>query len=250
MEKLDSGAGVVHRLWNMLRRQELSVLFTMFLLAASLWTFIWISDGVGEGETMALDEQILLSMRTPGDMSDPLGPHWVEELMRDVTGLGGVGFLTFVTLSVAGFLLLDGKGRLALVVLGTIGGGIGLSLLLKMGFDRPRPDLVPHESYVYTTSFPSGHSMMSAVVYLSLASMMARVQESRTLKIYLLFLASLLTVSIGISRVYMGVHWPTDVLAGWMAGAFYALACYLLTLWLQEDGAVETSEAHAADTNG
>ncbi|WP_416397677.1 phosphatase PAP2 family protein [Allohahella sp. A8] len=215
------------------------MLLTLFVLAGIAWTFIWVTGEVVGGDSHALDEQLLMSMRTASDPSDPVGPHWVEELMRDITGLGGVGVLTFLTLVVAGFLVLQRKGKVALVVLVTIGSGIALSLLMKMGFDRPRPELVPHESYVYTTSFPSGHSMMSAVVYLSLASLLARVQQNRKVKIYLLAVAMVLTMMIGISRVYMGVHWPTDVLAGWMAGAFWALLCYMVTRHLQHSGAVE-----------
>ena len=215
------------------------MLLTLFILAGLAWVFIWVTGEVIEGDSHALDEQLLMSMRAADNPSDPLGPHWVEELMRDITGLGGVGVLAFLTLVVAGFLLLERKGKVALVVLITIGSGIALSLLMKMGFDRPRPELVPHESYVYTTSFPSGHSMMSAVVYLSLASLLARVQRNRKNKIYLIAVAIILTVAIGVSRVYMGVHWPTDVLAGWMAGAFWALLSYLVTRHLQHTGSVE-----------
>ncbi|MAM89254.1 MAG: PA-phosphatase [unclassified Hahellaceae] len=215
------------------------MLLTMFVLAGLAWIFIWVTGEVVGGDSHALDEQLLMSMRSAADPSDPLGPHWVEELMRDITGLGGVGVLTFLTLVVVGFLILQNKGKVALVVVVTIGSGIALSLLMKMGFDRPRPELVPHESYVYTTSFPSGHSMMSAVVYLSLASLLARVQQNRRVKIYLVAVAMVLTMMIGVSRVYMGVHWPTDVLAGWMAGAFWALLCYMVTRHLQHSGAVE-----------
>ncbi|GAA3972748.1 phosphatase PAP2 family protein [Allohahella marinimesophila] len=215
------------------------MLLAMFLLAGLAWIFIWVTGEVIEGDSHGFDERLLMSMRTPGDQTDPLGPHWLEELMRDITGLGGVGVLTFITLVVAGFLVLERKAKVALVVLVTIGSGIALSLLMKMGFDRPRPDLVPHGSYVYTTSFPSGHSMMSAVVYLSLASLLARVQKNRKAKVYLIAVAMFLTIAIGISRVYMGVHWPTDVLAGWMAGAFWALLCYMVARHLQHTGSVE-----------
>jgi undecaprenyl-diphosphatase len=107
-----------------------------------------------------------------------------------------------------------------------------LNLLLKLGFDRPRPDLVPHLTEAYQTSFPSGHSMSSAATYLTLGAMLARVQPSRRLKIYFLSLAIAVMLLVGFSRVYLGVHWPSDVLAGWAAGAIWALACWLLAWWL------------------
>jgi undecaprenyl-diphosphatase len=120
-----------------------------------------------------------------------------------------------------------------------VGGGMLLSSLLKYGFERPRPDLVPHGSYVYTSSFPSGHSMMSAVVYLTLGAFVARVRRERRIKIYVLALAVLLTLLVGCSRVYLGVHWPTDVLAGWTLGAAWALMCWAAALWLQRGGRIE-----------
>ena len=106
-------------------------------------------------------------------------------------------------------------------------GGIVVSSIAKGFFDRPRPDLVPHGSIVSTASFPSGHSMMAAVAYLTLGVLIARVLADRRLKIYVLCLAMMVTVLVGVSRVYLGVHWPTDVLAGWLAGSGWAVACLL-----------------------
>jgi undecaprenyl-diphosphatase len=120
-----------------------------------------------------------------------------------------------------------------------------LSMAVKMGFDRPRPELVPHGSYVYTASFPSGHSMMSAVVYLTLAAMLARVQPQWRLRIYILGVAVLVTLLVGFSRVYLGVHWPSDVLAGWAVGAAWALTCWLATLLLQRRGGIEPEQDDA-----
>ncbi len=162
--------------------------------------------------------------------------------MRDFTALGGVGVLTLVTISAVGYLLLTGKRRAALALTACIAGGLILSSLMKSGFDRPRPDLVPHGSQVYTASFPSGHSMMAAVVYLSLGAMLARVRPRLHAKVYIVLVGVIMTLLVGGSRVYLGVHWPTDVLAGWAAGAAWALLCWTATLALQSRGKIEVEE--------
>ncbi|WP_126174013.1 phosphatase PAP2 family protein [Altericroceibacterium xinjiangense] len=220
-------------------RVELWPLITLALLAGGVWGFIELADLVVEGESEAVDTRLLLALRNPQDLSDPIGPGWVEELGRDLTALGGIGILTILTISVAGYLWLLGKVRAMWLLLGAIGSGQLASTLLKHGFDRPRPDLVPHESIVYTASFPSGHSMLSAITYLTLAALLMRMHANRSLKIYFLVLAILLTAAVGVSRVYLGVHWPTDVLAGWAVGASWALLFWLVARWLQDHGQVE-----------
>ena len=216
-------------LWRLLRRlgrQELSILLSMLLVASAIWAFATLANVMVEGETYAFDRAVLLVMRAPGAPAGPWGPRWLMEVVRDYTALGSVGILTFMTLAVSGFLLLQGKTRVAVLVLMTVAGGMLLSTLLKRSFDRPRPDLVPHGVVVYTASFPSGHAMLFAVVYLTLGTLLARVQPQRRLKAYILTLAVVLTVLVGLSRLYLGVHWPTDVLAGWIAGAAWALLAW------------------------
>ncbi len=207
--------------------------------ALATWGFIEVADEVVEGESHATDSRLILALRNANDLSDPLGPHWVEELGRDLTALGGVGVLTLLTLSVAGYLWLIGKVRAMVLMLGAIGSGLLVSTLLKQTFDRSRPDLVPHNSQVYTASFPSGHSMMAAITYLTLAALIARVVPNRATKVYFLALAVIVTISVGMSRVYLGVHWPSDVLAGWAVGASWALLFWLITRLLQHKGEVE-----------
>jgi undecaprenyl-diphosphatase len=222
------------------QRFELRTLLAIAAVAAGLWVFVELADEVMEGGTHAFDESLLLMLRTPDDVSDPIGPGWVEEAGRDFTALGGISVLSLVTLMVGGLLVLQGKKRAALLVLVAVGGGLLLSTLMKAGFDRPRPDLVPHGSIVYTASFPSGHSMLSAVVYLTLGALLLRTLQHRRVKIFVLACAVLLTLLVGISRVYLGVHWPTDVLAGWTAGALWAAMCWLVASWMQREGRVET----------
>lgn len=228
---------------------ELPLLVSLVAFSGGVWVFLEVADEVLEGETDSIDEALLLALRTGEGNADPIGPGWVEEVGRDFTALGGTGVLTFMTLAVIGYLLLARRRRLALFTATAMAGGLMISTLLKLGFDRPRPDLVPHESIVYTASFPSGHSMMAAVTYLTLAAILTRVHRSRLLKAYLLVAATVLVLLVGVSRVYLGVHWPTDVLAGWAAGAAWAAFCWIAARWLQRRKVVENDEGVAAKTD-
>jgi undecaprenyl-diphosphatase len=162
----------------------------------------------------------------------PIGPPWLEEAVRDITALGSSPTLVIAVLAVFGFLALAKAWRPAVFILVASAGGLVVSSVLKELIDRPRPDLVPHGNIVYTASFPSGHSMMSAVVYLTLAALVTRLIERKRLKGYALGVAVILTLLVGVSRVYLGVHWPSDVLAGWAAGAAWALGCWLIARWI------------------
>jgi undecaprenyl-diphosphatase len=241
--------GIVRKIFRgltWLGLHQLSVLLSVAALSAGVWVFLELADEVVERETSGIDETLLLALRNPADQSDPVGPGWVEEMGRDFTALGSMGVLALITIAALGYLLLAGRNRTSLFTLIAVTGGLLLSTLLKIGFDRARPDLVPHGSTVYTASFPSGHSMMAAVTYLTLAAILSRVHAEPLLKAYLLIVASLITVLVGVSRVYLGVHWPTDVLAGWAAGAAWAAFCWLVARWLQQEHVVE-SEAGTLD---
>ena len=219
--------------------REASILVALLLAAGGIWLFIELADDVLEGDTRAVDESLILALRSTGDASDPLGPSWVEELARDVTALGSAGILTFVSVAAAGFLVLQRKRHLAWYLIAAVASGTILGSVLKWAFDRPRPDLVAHGQAVYTSSFPSGHSMISAVTFLTLGALLASGQTNRGMRGYLIGLALFLTVVVGVSRVYLGVHWPTDVLAGWTAGAAWALFCWALARRLRRRGTVE-----------
>jgi undecaprenyl-diphosphatase len=230
--------GAPWRSWTM---AEFGILTALLLIAGTGFGIMKLASEIGEGGTHAFDTAILLAFRNPADHADPIGPWWLEVMMRDFTSLGGTAVLTLMTIGVLGYLLIERKYKVALFVLIAIGGGTLLSTLLKLGFDRPRPDLVAHAVDVRTASFPSGHALMSAVTYLTLGALLARLHPKRRIKFYILGVALTLTVLIGVSRVYLGVHWPTDVLAGWCIGASWALACWLVAYWLQRHGDIEGS---------
>ena len=220
-------------------RTEFATLAVVLLLAVALLAFARLTDDVVAGETRTFDSAVLMAMRTPGHPGDPLGPPWFEEAVRDVTSLGSTVIIVLITAVVAGFLAMSGTRHAALLMLVSVTGGSLLMSFLKQVFGRARPDLVEHSARVFTESFPSGHATLSAVTYLTLGALLARVQTRRTLKAYSLGIAITLTALVGVSRVYLGVHWPTDVLAGWCLGAAWATACWLVAAWLQRRGDVE-----------
>ncbi|WP_051631108.1 phosphatase PAP2 family protein [Afifella pfennigii] len=219
--------------------RELAILVLTALSAGGVWLFIALADEVLEGDTRAFDRFLLLAMRNPADMADPIGPLWFEAMVRDVTSLGSTFALTLITLIVAGWLLLTRRPHAALLLAVSVGGGTALVNGLKFLFARPRPDLVAHGADVFTLSFPSGHASLSAVVYLTLGALVMRFNTGRALKIYAMSVAILLAVMIGLSRIYLGLHWPTDVLAGWAIGASWAAFIWTVALLLQRSGRVE-----------
>ena len=211
---------------RLLRRLESRALLALIAAAGAGWAFLATADEMVEGGTLPLDRAILLAFRARGNPADPLGPHSLQEAMRDVTALGGFTVLTLVTVLAAAIFLLHRKVRHALVLVATVLVGQAGSSVLKNVYERPRPDLVPHAVYVYSASFPSGHSMLSATVYLTLAALIASLEARRAAKALILVVAVLLMIAVGVSRIYLGVHWPSDVLAGWCAGAALAFAAW------------------------
>jgi undecaprenyl-diphosphatase len=216
----------VLRRW--LAARELVTMALVAVVAGGLWIFVEVASAVREDSVRALDEAVLLAMRNPTDHADPLGPRWVEEFGRDLTALGGVAVVTLLTVASAGFLWMTGRRHEVGLLAAAFLGGQLLSFSLKRVFERPRPDLVPHASWVYTASFPSGHAMMSAVTYLTIGALLARVVARRREKLFVIAWALAFTVLTGVSRVYVGVHWPTDVVAGWALGASWAVGCWLV----------------------
>lgn len=213
------------------RFEEITLLLSLLAALLGVWGFLELSDEVLEGEILTYDERIMLAARELN--SD--GHHFFNEAMRDITALGSTSVLIIILLCVSGFLALQKKYRFSLLSLITSGTGVALVVLLKNIFDRARPDVIPHLVEVTSQSYPSGHTMMSAVVYLTLATMVAFLQKKKRTKIFSISMALLITFLVGCSRIYLGVHYPSDVFAGWAVGLAWASLCWLavkLTGWL------------------
>lgn len=204
---------------------EITILLSLLACVLGLWGFLELTDEILENEIFGYDEWLLNSLRRGGN---PVGPPWMPEVMRDITSLGSTAVLVIVLASVSGFLALQKKFRSALLTIITAGSGVLVVIALKYFLARERPDIITHMVEVTSLSYPSGHAMMSAVVYLTLASMVALLQDHRRTKIYSIVMALLLTFLIGSSRVYLGVHYPSDVLAGWSMGLAWASLCWLV----------------------
>jgi undecaprenyl-diphosphatase len=221
--------------WRDFSWGQFVVLSAVCVCAGGLFAFAHIMDEMMEGDTGAFDQALLLALRNPADHADPIGPHWLEIMFRDFTSLGSHAVLTLIGVVALVYLLMQRKMLSAAMLVVSFAGGMVLNSVLKLGFARPRPDLVAHLVEVQTASFPSGHAMLSAVCYLTLGALLAGVAQERRSKAYILGTAVALTAVVGASRVYLGVHWPTDVLAGWCVGAAWAMACWLgvrgILLW-------------------
>lgn len=228
------GGELTEKLKGLYRRLTGRTLLAFFGVAFGLWTFLTIAGEMAEGETRTFDQRLLLALRTAGEPSNPIGPRWFEESMRDITALGGFTVLTLLTLTAVIALLRSGrKLDAATMAMAVIGAELS-SDLLKVAYARPRPLLVPHESYVYSNSFPSGHSAVSAATYLMLAILIANAVKRRQSKVMIFSVAILIVIAVGVSRAYLGVHWPTDVLAGWALGGAWAILGWIFAGFLNQ----------------
>ncbi len=211
---------------------------SILTLAVLLLAFGIIAQVAG-GAPSTFDRSAMLAFRKSSNPSVPIGPAWLQEAARDITSLGSIIVLGIITFAVVGYLFLASKPAVAGLMLIAVFGGIALNDLLKFAFARPRPDFVTHVARVFTTSFPSGHATLSAITYLTIAALLARTYPSYTMGLYFISLAIFLTALIGVSRIYLGVHYPTDILGGWCIGGAWALGCWVLMAWLQAGGQVE-----------
>jgi undecaprenyl-diphosphatase len=229
-----------------LERHELHWLLVGLGACVLLFAFVRLAGEVTEGETQAFDIKIMRALRSPADPSRPLGPAWIENALLDLTAIGGSTVLGLVVLSVIGFLLLQTRYWTALFVTVTAMSGEVLTIAMKAAFNRPRPSIVPQLRAVFSTSFPSGHAMESAIVYLTLGAILMRVAESRLTKAYIMGIAMLLTMLVGVSRVYLGVHYPTDVIGGWIIGFVWASICWLIAQRFERTTGIEAEKSKSA----
>jgi undecaprenyl-diphosphatase len=207
---------------------ELRLLWPILLMGLAAWGFLEIAGEVLEGDARAIDQWILQLCRSGTQTNQPIGPVWFAEAMRDVTAMGSPAVLVLTVGAVWGYLMVARQRGMAWLALGSACGGLAVAVSLKAIFSRARPDAAFHAVVASGYSFPSGHAMMSAVVYLTLAALVARLAPRRSLRLYAIGIAGMVTLLVGLSRIYLGVHWASDVAAGWAAGAAWALLCWLV----------------------
>jgi undecaprenyl-diphosphatase len=216
------------------RVRDLQLIAALVGIGILVLAFIAIADEVTELSTQSFDEAILLALRAAPN--DPLGPYEVEAAVMHISALGSGVVTTLIVLVVTGFFVLAGHWRYAgLVVASSVGCAVVMSLLKGL-FERARPTVVTHLDPPGGLSFPSGHSTISAALYMTLAVLIARTLDQRRLRVYVVCMGVLMMVLVGVSRLYLGVHYPTDVLAGWTLGLTWALICGLVVRQLGKRG--------------
>ena len=211
---------------------EARVLLTAASVAGALFALL-LAAGAATGGLHRIDRAVLVWLRGATDGAAGWRPV-LRAFMLDMTALGDPPMLTLMVLLVAGYLVAARRRRLAAMVVASTALGAATGSLLKEVFARARPDVVTHLVEVRSLSFPSGHAMQSAVIYLTLAALIARSERRHAERIYVLGAAIALVLLIGGSRLYLGVHWPTDVLAGWTIGASWAFGTAMLARRLQD----------------
>jgi undecaprenyl-diphosphatase len=203
------------------------------VVLAGAWGFLRMANLIEDHGGHPLDEAILRWFRQQAEPGILRGPAWTGEAMRDLTALGSPLVLALLTTVTSGYLVVSRRPHAALFVTLSAAGGGGLNFLLKEWYDRPRPEVVPQLTQVSGLSFPSGHAQISTIVFLTVASMMARLATTPARRVYILGSALCLAILVGISRVALGVHYPTDVLAGWVVGVVWSLVLAGLVRLLQ-----------------
>ena len=213
------------RAWRV-ARSEIAALTALMIIALGVATFVEVADDMTEADGQMFDLQVLHWLQpAPGD---PRGPWWLHEAAADLTSLGGISVLTLFALIAVSFLVIQRKRLSALLLIVGLIGGVMLSEGLKAIFERERPPAAYQAVETINASFPSGHALLSTVFYLTLGVMLTRAFPKKRLKAFVLGSAITIALLIGLTRVYLGAHWASDVIAGWCAGAAWAMALWLV----------------------
>ncbi|KRE18124.1 hypothetical protein ASE63_02780 [Bosea sp. Root381] len=196
---------------------------------AAAFAFLGLALFIASGRSFAFDQSLVLLFRESDDLATPIGPAWFREAMRDVTALGSFVGLGMMTITASLTLWLCRYRHLAVGLAVTVVSATIVSTGLKIAIGRERPDIVEHAALTFTASFPSGHAFLSAVTMLSIAGFVGLASRRDDIARLCIVLAWLMIVLIGVSRIYLGVHWPTDVIGGWCLGiAWSSLATAVL----------------------
>ena len=208
-------------------RAEFAALGALAIVTLGIMTFVEIADDMTEADGQAFDQMVLHWMQPVA--GHPRGPWWLHEAAADITSLGGIAVLTLFAVVALGMLLILRKRLSAVLLVIGLAGGVSLSEGLKAMFERERPPAAFQAVETLNASFPSGHALLSTVFYLTVAVMMTRAFPKRRLKAYVLGVGMVFALMVGLTRVYLGAHWASDVMAGWCVGAAWAMALWLVS---------------------
>ena len=206
-----------------------------------------LTETIAEGGSFRFDAALLVALRRSGRLDQPIGPAWLLQSAIDLSALGGFTLQWLLGGASVLFLVYVRRRAEAAWLTGSILGASVLNAGLKSMLHRPRPELVPHLAVVSNASFPSGHAMISAAIYLTIGAMLAETQPRRAARIFLMSFSGLLVLLIGVSRIYLGVHWPSDVLAGWCLGSVWALIVFTANRTLRVRHAAASLVRHGSD---
>ncbi|MEY4555962.1 MAG: hypothetical protein RL093_1081 [Pseudomonadota bacterium] len=223
-------------------RTEIAAVTALFVVALGVMTFVEVADDITEADGQAFDHAVLTWMQPVA--GDPRGPWWLQEAAADLTSLGGISVLTLFAVIAIAFLLIQRKRLSALLLVLGLAGGVALSEGLKAMFERARPPAAYQAVETLNASFPSGHTLLATVFYLSLGVMLTRAFPRAHLKAFVLGAAMTVALLIGVTRVYLGAHWASDVFAGWCAGTAWAMALWLVAYAIGRSQAVSDTGLH------
>lgn len=207
-------------------RTEIAALSALLVIALGVMAFVELADDMTEADGQMFDLQVLHWLQPVA--GEPRGPWWLHEAAADLTSLGGISVLTLFAVIAFSFLLIQRKRLSALLLVVGLLGGVCLSEGLKALFERERPPLAYQAVETLNASFPSGHALLSTVFYLTVGVMLTRAFPQKRFKAFILGCAITIAMLIGLTRVYLGAHWASDVIAGWCAGAAWAMALWLV----------------------